>query len=301
MFCSLNEGVSKKNMPRLNLLPLLALLATTVIGGFAQTDTGTLLGTVVDASQAVVPGARVTLRNTATGATMAAVTSKEGVFQFPSLPVGTYSLQVSSPSFKTYDLNGVALLSGEIRNLGQLRMEVGGVAEKVDVTAAATPVQTSSSELNQSVEGAKLEELSAKGRDPFQFFDLMPGIVDTSTSRDNPTYNMLQGININGLSGISNVSHMLDGVHEVDSALTTMFVNPNIDAIAEISVLTNGFQAEYGRNNGGSINFVTKSGTSQFHGTGHWDHRNEDLNANSFLPPQQNLWVDSGSGSRPKL
>ena len=283
MFCSLNEGVSKKNMPRLNLLPLLALLATTVIGGFAQTDTGTLLGTVVDASQAVVPGARVTLRNTATGATMATVTNKEGVFQFPGLPVGTYSLQVSAPSFKTYDLNGVALLSGEIRNLGQLRMEVGGVAEKVDVTAAATPVQTSSSELNQSVEGAKLEELSAKGRDPFQFFDLMPGIVDTSTSRDNPTYNMLQGININGLSGISNVSHMLDGVHEVDSALTTMYVNPNIDAIAEISVLTNGFQAEYGRNNGGSINFVTKSGTSHFHGTGHWDHRNEDLNANNFF------------------
>ena len=205
------------------------------------------------------------------------------MFQFPGILVGSYSVQVAAAGFKTYELNGISLASTETRNLGRLRMEIGAVAEQVKVTAQATPVQTSSSEMNQTVEHAKLEELSAKGRDPFQFFDLMPGVVDTSTSRDNPTYNMLQGLNINGLSGISNVSHMLDGVHAVDSALTTMFVNPNIDAISEISVLTNGFQAEYGRNNGGSINFVTKSGTSQFHGTGHWDHRNEDLNANSFF------------------
>jgi Carboxypeptidase regulatory-like domain/TonB-dependent Receptor Plug Domain len=262
---------------------LLMLLAASSVSAFGQTDTGTLLGSVVDPTQSVVPNANVALRNTQTGATLVATTDKDGVFQFPGVLVGSYSVQVTAAGFKAYELNGISLSSAETRNLGRLRMEIGAVAEQVKVTAQATPVQTSSSEMNQTVEHAKLEELSAKGRDPFQFFDLMPGVVDTSTSRDNPTYNMLQGLNINGLSGISNVSHMLDGVHQVDSALTTMFVNPNIDAISEISVLTNGFQAEYGRNNGGSINFVTKSGTSQFHGTGHWDHRNEDLNANSFF------------------
>ena len=259
------------------------MLAIAALIVFAQNDTGTLLGTVVDPSQAVVAGATVTLRNTATGATVAAKTNSQGVFQLPGVLAGTYLLQVTAASFKTYHLDGVTVLSTEIRNLGQLRMEVGGVTEQVTVTAAATPVQTSSSEMSANIEQAKLEELSAKGRDPFQFFDLMPGVVDTSTSRDNPTYNMLQGININGLSGISNVSHLLDGVHAVDPALTTMYVNPNIDAIAEVSVLTNGFQAEYGRNNGGVINFVTKNGTSQFHGTAHWDHRDEDFNANSFF------------------
>ncbi len=264
-------------------LSFLALLALTATGAFGQSDTGTLLGTVVDPSQAVVPGATVTLRNPATGKTVTTKTDKDGVFQFPSTSVGAYSLQVTAGSFKTYNLDGVAVLSSETRNLGQLRMEIGGVNEKVTVTAAATPVQTSSTEMSSNIEHVKLEELSAKGRDPFQFFDLMPGVVDTSTSRDNPTYNMLQGITINGLSGISNVSHLLDGVHAVDAALTTMYVNPNIDAIAEVSVLTNGFQAEYGRNSGGVMNFVTKNGTSQFHGTGHWDHRNEDLNANSFF------------------
>ena len=277
------EDRSMKIMRRLYLLRLLALLPATAIGLFAQNDTGTLLGTVVDPSQAVVANAVITLHNTATGANLTAHSDKDGVFQFPSILVGSYAIRVEALGFKTYELGGIAVLSAETRNLGRLRMELGGVTEQVRVTAETTPVQTSSSEINQSVEQTKLEELSAKGRDPFQFFDLMPGVVDTSTSRDNPTYNMLQGININGLSGISNVSHMLDGVHEVDSALTTMFVNPNVDAISEITVLTNGFQAEYGRNNGGAINFVTKSGTSQFHGTAHWDHRNEDLNANSFF------------------
>ncbi len=264
-------------------LSLLALLVPIAISVFGQADTGTLLGTVVDPSQAVVPGATVTLRNTAMGKITTVKTNKDGVFQFPGTLVGTYSLRVAAPSFKAYELNGVAVLSSETRNLGTLRMELGSVNEQVRVTAQTTPVQTSSTETSSQIESAKLEELSAKGRDPFQFFDLMPGVVDTSTSRDGPTYNMLQGININGLSGISNVSHLLDGVHPVDAALTTMYVNPNIDAIAEVSVLTNGFQAEYGRNSGGVINFVTKNGTSQFHGTGHWDHRNEDLNANSFF------------------
>src|SRR5215469_2670508 len=269
---------------RLRDLPSLSiLLAASSVIAFGQTDTGTLLGSVVDPTQSVVPEAKVTLRNTQTGAALTATTDKDGVFQFPGILVGSYAVQVSAAGFKAFELSGISLSSAETRNLGRLRMEIGGVAEQVKVTAQATPVQTSSSEINHTVEQAKLEELSAKGRDPFQFFDLMPGVVDTSTSRDNPTYNMLQGININGLSGISNVSHLLDGVHSVDAALTTMVVNPNIDALAEVSVLTNGFQAEYGRNNGGVMSFVTKSGTSQFHGTGHWDHRGEDLNANSFF------------------
>ncbi len=265
------------------LVSMAALLLASAAALFAQSDTGTLLGTVVDPTQAVVASAVVTLRNTATGATTSTKTNREGVFQLPSIAVGSYTLQVTAPGFKTYEMKNIALLSLETRNLGTLRLELGTVGEQVEVTAEATPVQTSSTESSSQIESAKLEELSAKGRDPFQFFDLMPGVVDTSTSRDGPTYNMLQGININGLSGISNVSHLIDGVHPVDAALTTMYVNPNIDAIAEVTVLTNGFQAEYGRNSGGVINFVTKNGTSQFHGAGHWDHRNEDLNANSFF------------------
>jgi hypothetical protein len=271
-------------MRRFTLLSLLALLLATAASVFGQQDTGTLLGTVVDPAGAVVPAATVTVHNAATGATMAGTTDKSGVFQFPTILVGTYSVQIAAQGFKTYDMSGVLLQSAEIRNLGSLRMEVGGVTEQVRVTAATTPVQTSSTEINLSIEQSKLAEITNKGGDAFQYFDLLPGVVDTSlTVRDNPTYNELQGIVINGNSGITNVSHTLDGVHAVDAAMTTMFVNPNVDAISEITVLTTGYQAEFGRNTGGSINFVTKSGTSDFHGTGHWYHRNEDLNANTFF------------------
>jgi hypothetical protein len=276
-------------MRRFKSLSIPALLLATATGVFAQQNAGTLLGTVADPTQAVVSNATVTLRNSATGATTTTRTNGEGVFQLPSVAVGSYSLRVSASGFKTYEMSDIALLSMETRNLGTLRLELGSVGESVKVTAEATPVQTSSTETSSQIERAKLEELSAKGRDPFQFFDLMPGVVDTSTSRDNPTYNMLQGININGMSGVSNVSHLLDGVHSVDAALTTMYVNPNIDALAEVTVVTNGFQAEYGRNTGGVMNFVTKNGTSQFHGTGHWDHRHEEFNTNSFFNNRSNV------------
>jgi hypothetical protein len=271
-------------MPRCKLSYILLLLFATAASIFGQQDTGTLLGTVVDPARSVVATAVVTLSNAATGATISGATNRNGVFQFTGVLVGTYSVRVASKGFKTFSMNDVLLQSAEVRNLGTLQMEIGEVTERIEVTASTTPVQTSSTEINLSIEQAKLAEITNKGGDAFQFFDLLPGVVDTSlTVRDNPTYNELQGIVINGNSGITNVSHTLDGVHEVDSALTTMFVNPNIDAVSEITVLTTGYQAEFGRNTGGSINFVTKSGTSDFHGSGHWYHRNEDLNANTFF------------------
>lgn len=139
-------------MPRLKSLSLLILLSVTSSGLFAQNDTGTLLGTVVDPTQAVVVNAKVTLREISTHAVVSTTTDKSGVFQFPSILVGSYSVEVAAPGFKTYQLNGISLASAEIRNLGKLRMELGGVAEQVRVTAQATPVQTSSTEVNQTVE-----------------------------------------------------------------------------------------------------------------------------------------------------
>jgi len=102
------------------------------------------------------------------------------------------------------------------------------------------------------------------------------------------SWNSMTGIVINGLSAAAQ-SHLLDGMANDDDARTDTYVNPNPDAISEIRVSTSGFQAEFGKNAGGSINFTTKSGTVQFHGTGHWDHRNEDLNANSFFNNRSNI------------
>jgi hypothetical protein len=110
------------------------LVAASSVSAFGQTDTGTLLGSVVDPTQSVVPNANVTLRNTQTGATLVATTDKDGVFQFPGVLVGSYSVQVTAAGFKAYELNGISLSSAETRNLGRLRMEIGAVAEQVKVT-----------------------------------------------------------------------------------------------------------------------------------------------------------------------
>lgn len=130
----------------------------------------------------------VTLRNTQTGATLVATTDKDGVFQFPGVLVGSYSVQVAATGFKAYELNGISLSSAETRNLGRLRMEIGGGNPGANVVERDEP------------DGGTGETggTQREGRDPFQFFDLTPGVVDTSTSRDNPPYNMLQGLNING-------------------------------------------------------------------------------------------------------
>jgi Carboxypeptidase regulatory-like domain len=116
------------------LCSLLMLVAASSVSAFGQTDTGTLLGSVVDPTQSVVPSANVTLRNTQTGATLVATTDKDGVFQFPGVLAGSYSVQVTAAGFKAYELNGISLSSAGTRNLGRLRMEIGAVAEQVKVT-----------------------------------------------------------------------------------------------------------------------------------------------------------------------
>ena len=113
-------------------------------------------------------------------------------------------------------------------------------------------------------------------------------MIDTNTSRDMGSWNSMTGIVINGMAS-SQQTHLMDGMVNDDVARTDAFVNPNPDAVAEVRVMTSGFQAEFGRNASGTINFTTKSGTTSFHGTGHWDHRNEDLNANSFFNNRSNV------------
>ena len=167
-------------------------------------------------------------------------------------------------------------------------LQIGAVTETVNVTAEVTPVNTSTSDLGQTIESAALNDIGLKGRDPFQLIDLLPGVIDTTTSRDMESWNSMTGIVINGLAA-SQQSHLLDGMANDDDARTDTYLNPNPDAIAEVRVSTAGFQAEYGRNAGGAINFTTKSGTLQYHGTAHWDHRNEDLNANNFFNNRSNI------------
>ncbi len=261
---------------------VLALSIAAAANAFAQATSGALLGTVVDPGRAVVVGAAITVIHQDTGATRTGVSGSQGAFEFPDLLPGNYSVDIAAKGFKALQLHNIALSASEKRNLGTVVLQIGAVNETVSVTADVTPVQTASAEIGQTIDSSAIRNITLKGRDPFQLIGLLPGVIDTSNNRDMEGWNSSSGIVINGLAAAQQ-SHLLDGMSNDDDARTNTYLNPNPDAIAEIRVSTAGFQAEYGRNSGGAINFTTKSGSRDFHGTGHWDHRNEDLNANSFF------------------
>ena len=257
---------------------------------FGQQGTSTMVGIVSDPAEASVPGAALELHEQATGTVRTLTTPSNGLFRFIDLPPGKYSLRVQANGFKAFQLDAIELASSETRDLGALVLQVGMVTETIKVNAEATPVQTSSSERGANVLPQQLQDLSLKGRDAFGMMQLLPGVTDGQVGKRDLTNAYSMGmISINGMSPQAiNVS--VDGVTEMDEGGNyTAFVTPNMDAIAEMRVLTNGYQAEYGRQSGGSINVITKSGSRDFHGSGYWDHRHEGLNANTFFNNRQGI------------
>ncbi len=218
------------------------------------------------------------------------VSDGAGRFRFDAVRPGTYRIHVQAQGFKAFDLNNLSLLSGETRDLGKAVLQVGEVTQEVSVEAQATAVQTASSERSASVTPEQLQQLSTKGRDPFDMMHLLPGVVDGDLGhRDLENAYSMGSISINGLDPQS-LNVAIDGVTEMDEGGNyTAYVTPNMDSIAEMRVLTNGYQAEYGRQSGGTINMITKGGGRDFHATGHFDHRNEDLNANTFFNNRQGI------------
>ncbi len=271
----------------LQVLLVMAICAPCAIG---QEVTATMLGTVVDQGDAVVPKATLTATELATGKIHTTTSDEAGLFRFNDLPPGQYKLLAQAPGFKAYDVTGIALATAETRSMGKLILQIGAVSDEVTVSAASTPVQTASSERADSVQPSQLNDIALKGRDPFSFVQLLPGVVDSLIGgRDIENAYSMGSLQINGANAQS-VNVLMDGVSEMDEGGNfTAFVTPNIDSISEMRILTNGYAAENGRQSGGTMNVITKSGGTSFHGTGHWDHRNEDLNANSFFNNRQGI------------
>jgi len=250
---------------------------------FAQTVTGTLVGTVVDPAGSAVPGAPIQLTNQGTAAVLTATTDNEGLFRFPNLSPATYTVSVQAKGFKTRVERDITVGLSENRDVGRLALEIGNVGESITVTAEVTPVQTSSSERSSVIDGNQLNSEAIRGREMMSFMRMLPGVVDTTVARDATGGSVLGGLTFNGSTGLT--GFMVDGIADMDTGCSNCFTHfePNIDSIGEVKVLTSNYQAEFGRNAGGAIQVVTKSGTQTFHGSGWWTHRNEDLNANDFF------------------
>jgi hypothetical protein len=261
----------------------LFLLAAAVGTTSAQTISSTIIGTVADPGNAVIPDAKATLTNRATGTVRTGQSNEAGLLRFLDVPAGDYSLRIEAAGFKTQTVADIALASSETRDLGTLVMQIGAMTENVSVTAEATPVQTASSERSALIDSTQLNDVALKGRDVYGYMRLLPGVVDATASRDLSNAFAVQGVSINGQTS-ANKNVTFDGITILDSGgQNNTFVAPNLDAIAEVRVVTNAYQAEFGRASGGGINLITKNGTREFHGSGYWNRRHEDMNANTFF------------------
>src|SRR6185437_7947791 len=173
-------------------------LACSCASVFGQTVTSSLIGTVVDPADAAVSNAPVTLTNTQTNATRSASTDSSGTYRFLSLDPGTYTVTVKAPGFKAMTQTGVVVSASETHNGGKMVLQLGNVSESISVTAELAAVQLQSSEKAQTVDANALESLTLKGRDLFGYMKLVPGVIDTSTTRDVTGPGAIGGITING-------------------------------------------------------------------------------------------------------
>jgi hypothetical protein len=262
------------------LVACFALMIGVQVG--AQEVTSTIVGTVVDSSGAVVPGATVKLTNVATGVVRTASSGRDGVFHFPNLGAHTYNATVSANGFQAKTITGIILGASSTRDLGKVAMTVGNVSQEVTVTAAATPIQTSSSEVSQTIQGADLDALPLVGRDVFGALALDAGVTSQTANYDGSGEGDIGRITIDGNTSAKNFT--VDGVTDLDTGSNgTTHYEPNEDAIQEVKILSSNYDAEFGRNSGGTITVITKSGTNQFHGTAWANHRHEEFNANKFF------------------
>ena len=249
-------------------LTVFALLAP-AFPATAQITTGTVTGSVKDAQGAAVPGATVTLVSKAQGTTSQTHTNGEGDFVFPNVAAGSYTIRVTMDGFKQLEQSGVVVSPGERVLLSKLVIDVGAVAETVTVTAETPLVQAQSGERSFVVTTAEVENLPIFNRSFTELAALAPGV----TTDGNNTPQRIGG------GGDPNI--MMDGVSTMDTGSNRPLLQMNIESIAEVKVLTSGYQAEYGRSSGVQVTAVTKSGTNRFRGSVYDVERNSDWNANS--------------------
>lgn len=256
-----------------------SILALTVIAVMAQATTGSLRGTVVDASGAVVPGANVTVKNEATGSETKATTNSQGTYEVANLAPGTYTVTVEASNFKRSVGTAVTVKVG-IVNPYDAALEAGNVSETVTVTGGTEEiVQRDQSQISTTIESRKVTDLPSNGAgggiDTLAL--LAPGVV---ANRSGGTNTNGTGLSVNGNRGRSN-NFQIDGADNNDLSVAgpALFVDFQ-DSIQEFQVISNNFSAQYGRNQGAIVNIVTKGGTNSFHGTGFWFHQdNKNLNS----------------------
>src|SRR5215471_3327192 len=266
---------------------------------YAQLTSGTILGTVTDASGAVIEGATVTATNLETGFTRSDHTDASGNYRLGNMPIGRYKIKAEASGFQSA-VTGQTELIVDQKLRSDFVLKVGAREETVEVRATAdTLLVTDQSDISQIVQDREIKQLPLNGRDFFSLMLLSNGIQDTSTDQGGATTNVT--FSVNGMRPESN-SVTLDGIEMSSIRESDVDLRPNVDAISEFKVLTNAYSAEYGHTAGGVISIQSKAGTNTFHGSGFEFFRNDTLNARNYFingtkaPLTQNMYGGTFGG-----
>jgi hypothetical protein len=269
----------KQTIRKLLYIGLAALLSFGAVSQASAQSTGTIRGTVTDPSGAAIPNAAVTATATSTGVSRTAASDDSGIFVFPDLPIGAYSLKIAAKGFTTQQRPGLTLITGQTIDL-PIQLAVGAQNTQITVTSETQQIQTTTSTVAQSVTQEQMRDLPLNGRNPLQLTTLTAGAVVTTagtenTQQDNP------GLSVNGLRATQN-TFTLDGTIYVDRFFDSVPTMPNPDALQEFTIQSSNYSAAHG-GAGALVELSTRSGTSQLHGEA-WNYfRNTVLDARNYF------------------
>jgi hypothetical protein len=256
----------------LALILMICALGTAV----AQDASGKITGTVHDPQGAVIPDAKIVVTNVGTGITNHTATDADGVYQVLHLPIGSYRVTAEQTGFQKVVTSPSQLQINATLKI-DLTLPVGTANESVEVSGSAALVETQNATMGNSVTSRPIVDLPLNGRNVLDLAQLEPGVV-----QENPDNAAAGHFSIAG-SRTDSVTFLLDGGVNNNLLDNGVVFNPSPDTIAEFKILESNYNAEYGRNAGGIISVVTKSGTNQLHGTAYDFARNDAFNANSFF------------------
>jgi hypothetical protein len=240
-------------------------------------------GVVTDPSGSAIPGAQVTITETARGTARNITTDAQGRYTFPNLPVGPYSLTVSAAGFKSYTQSGITLQVGNNVQI-DVHMQLGAIAERVEVSAQASMVETRDNTVSQVIDEKRIVDLPLNGRQPTQLILLSGAALTTPGGDLRGSKNFYSSTTISVAGGQGNaVNYLLDGGDNNDSFTNVNLPMPFPDALQEFSVQTSSLPARFGLHPGAVVNAVTKSGTNDWHGSLFEFLRNGDVNARNFF------------------
>jgi len=265
-----------------------------VSAAFAQSDRGTITGTISDPTSAVIPGVTITATNVESGLKYETVSTETGNYTLSQLPAGSYQVGAELPGFKRYNRQGINVLVAQTLRI-DIGLEVGAATDEVTITADAPLLRTESSDVSHNVTSRRLDELPILGiggvlsgsagiRNPYAMVQLIPGATWTPNSL----------VRLNGTPG-NTQSFRVEGQDASNSGTPGVPAQsqPGVDAIQEVAIQTSTFAAEYGQVGGGVFNVTMKSGSNQFHGSAF------DIFVNEFLN-SGNPFTNTGTNPRPK-